>query len=576
MKANRITQKILSLALAVILAIAVLSPIKANATYDILSKLPYNNIVVGNLKYSDCVGKVNIIICGASGTKEDAVYSTAIGDTVPALQFYNNIIEENNLQGKMNILFIDDEIISVKSSEQTRTFIKETGTKNVVAFNANGSEVFTAAYFSGFSGSWQYPYILIISSSGEIVKGISYANYKLTDAVADISELISNGAGSVNMEIPKASIPVSFALNQELFNTNRTDRAAQIYFRDYNLDKIDANVKNRAEQITININDDYEKIRAINNWIASNIYYDYDDYLGKTKNNVYDSMTVLTTRKSICEGYKNLMIDMLRSIGIPAKAVVGYASWYEAVLPTIAERSHNHTWVEAFVDGRWIITDSTWDSLNEWRDGKISKSDGLRKDKSYFDIEVINFSTDHRIDEYRPDDSKIPTPSDWAIAEVNRANDLELVPDMLNLAYQSNTTRAQFCALTVKFYEIINGEITGRVVFTDTTDTNVEKAASIGVATGVGDNKFDPDAKLTREQAAVMLSRLTVAIGKPLNTQIPTFKDSGSVSSWAVDGVGQMQAAGIMSGTGDNYFSPLQPYTNEQSIMTILRLYDAV
>jgi len=55
-----------------------------------------------------------------------------------------------------------------------------------------------------------------------------------------------------------------------------------------------------------------------------------------------------------------------------------------------------------------------------------------------------------------------------------------------------------------------------------------------------------------------------------------TFADSGSVSSWASEAVGQMQATGIMNGVGNNMFSPKYPYTREQSIITVLRLYNAV
>ena len=110
----------------------------------------------------------------------------------------------------------------------------------------------------------------------------------------------------------------------------------------------------------------------------------------------------------------------------------------------------------------------------------------------------------------------------------------------------------------------------------DGTDTNVEKAAAIGVVSGVGDNQFAPDAKLTREQAATMLARLAEAIGKPLVAQAPSFADNAAISSWATGAVGQVQAAGIMSGVGDNKFSPAADYTRKQSILTIMRLFDVV
>ena len=173
-------------------------------------------------------------------------------------------------------------------------------------------------------------------------------------------------------------------------------------------------------------------------------------------------------------------------------------------------------------------------------------------------------------------DAKVETPSSWAADQVNAAITVNLVPQSLQSKYTQATTRAEFCSLAVALYENVKGEISGRSSFTDTTDVNVLKAASIGVVSGVGDNRFDPNAQLTREQAAVMLARLADAVGKPFPKQAATFADNSAISSWAAEQVGQAQAAGIMSGVGDNKFAPKDPYTREQSIITIMRLFDVV
>ena len=170
----------------------------------------------------------------------------------------------------------------------------------------------------------------------------------------------------------------------------------------------------------------------------------------------------------------------------------------------------------------------------------------------------------------------VELPSEWAEAEIIRARRLGLIPPSIGRSYRQNITRAEFCALAVTLYEGIEGEITGRTSFADTQDINVQKAAYIGVVTGVGNNMFAPDDRLTREQAATMLARLADAVGHPLPIRTPTFADNHNISSWANTAVGQAQAAGIMGGTGNNMYSPRGPYTREQSIVTILRLYDFV
>jgi hypothetical protein len=165
--------------------------------------------------------------------------------------------------------------------------------------------------------------------------------------------------------------------------------------------------------------------------------------------------------------------------------------------------------------------------------------------------------------------------SQWAADDVGRAAGLNLVPDKFNRNFTRRTTRAEFCALAVRVYETFNGAIiTERKTFDDTKDVYVEKAATVGIVSGVGDNMFYPDARLTREEAAAMLSRLAAAIGKPLSENVASFADNAKISKWAIEHVGQVQAAGIMTGNSDNAFDPKGAYTREQSIVTILRLYE--
>ena len=169
------------------------------------------------------------------------------------------------------------------------------------------------------------------------------------------------------------------------------------------------------------------------------------------------------------------------------------------------------------------------------------------------------------------------TPSSWAVENVNTAVEAGIVPETLQSAYTQATTRAEFCALAVELYETVMGtEITERATFSDTTDVNVEKMAGLGVVNGVGDGKFDPSASLTREEAAAMLARLANVMEKPLTSGTASFADNTSISSWAVEAVGQVQASGIMNGIEGNQFAPSDPYTREQSIVTMLRLYDFV
>ena len=172
-------------------------------------------------------------------------------------------------------------------------------------------------------------------------------------------------------------------------------------------------------------------------------------------------------------------------------------------------------------------------------------------------------------------------PSTWAYAEVMDAILWSLVPENLQGQYTQATTRAEYAALATCLYEAVTEgpiELTEaeKAPFTDTQDENVAKMAKVGVVNGMGDGTFAPDAKLTREQAATMLSRLAYAVGEPLAAGSPNFADNGSISDWAFAAVGQVQAAEIMKGVEDNLFAPQRDYTREQSILTMDRLFNLV
>jgi len=169
------------------------------------------------------------------------------------------------------------------------------------------------------------------------------------------------------------------------------------------------------------------------------------------------------------------------------------------------------------------------------------------------------------------------TPSSWAVEQVNAAISRNLVPQNLQSNYTRTTTRAEFAALAVALFETVTSrEIAERMEFNDTNDINVQKMGGLGVVIGMGDGSFAPHSTLTREQAAVMLSRLAEAVGNPVprpNSPV-TFTDRAQISSWAITSVEQVQTVGVMMGIGNGMFSPQGNYTREQSIVTILRLFE--
>ncbi|HST01502.1 MAG TPA: transglutaminase domain-containing protein, partial [Usitatibacter sp.] len=70
---------------------------------------------------------------------------------------------------------------------------------------------------------------------------------------------------------------------------------------------------------------------------------------------------LLRDRKGHCEYFATATTLLLRRAGIPARYTVGYSAqeYNERERAFLVRSRHAHAWVSAFVDGRWVIVDTT-------------------------------------------------------------------------------------------------------------------------------------------------------------------------------------------------------------------------
>ena len=175
-------------------------------------------------------------------------------------------------------------------------------------------------------------------------------------------------------------------------------------------------------------------------------------------------------------------------------------------------------------------------------------------------------------------------PSSWAKSAVDTARNAGIVPEQVDQAYTQSITRADFCALAAAVYRTweksgnVKSVDKATVSFSDTKDEDVLLCASLGVVNGVGNGKFAPQQQLTRQQAASMLHRLgnlRKNAGDSVKDRMPhVFADGADIQAWARSDVYWAYNSGVMNGVSGNRFAPNNSYTHEQSIATMLRLYD--
>jgi hypothetical protein len=199
---------------------------------------------------------------------------------------------------------------------------------------------------------------------------------------------------------------------------------------------------------------------------------------------------------------------------------------------------------------------------------------------SFEDIKKISMLSDF----YAKFDSKIA--DDWALDDIAKAINHKILPEKLQNNYMEKITRERYCELIIglldtKQPQVYKNPSNLNVFFEDCQNSAVGILHINGIVSGRGAGKFDPDGFLTRQEAATILFRLMCLYG--LNYDVKTTKydkdaayaDLESVADWAKDAVNAVMNAGIMIGDG-SYFLPKSPYTNQQAIITILRLYDLI
>ena len=119
-----------------------------------------------------------------------------------------------------------------------------------------------------------------------------------------------------------------------------------------------------AQQITKDATTTYDKVKAIEDWLAANYRYSLDSPVPPPGHDAVDHF-LFETDVGFCEQFASATTVMLRSLGIPARFVAGYTpgrrnpftGYYEV------RNSDAHTWVEVWFPGGlgWYEFDPTFD-----------------------------------------------------------------------------------------------------------------------------------------------------------------------------------------------------------------------
>ncbi len=170
--------------------------------------------------------------------------------------------------------------------------------------------------------------------------------------------------------------------------------------------------------------------------------------------------------------------------------------------------------------------------------------------------------------------------SSWADEYITEAENYGIIPESIeNGNLTEGITREQFCELAYLTIDNLAKNNGIKITYTskearfyDTDNEAVNKLKKMDIISGKTSTKFDPDALITREEAASILQRMVKYVGLTTFKNSDGFKDRNSISSWARESVDVVCGMNIMSGMGNGNFEPKESYTKEQAVSTMIRL----
>lgn len=161
----------------------------------------------------------------------------------------------------------------------------------------------------------------------------------------------------------------------------------------------------------------------------------------------------------------------------------------------------------------------------------------------------------------QPVEGSVACISTWAEPYIELAAEAGIAD--LKTDFQSDINREDFCQMAVNILAAYDLAADG--------GTACEQAAALGLVSNT-----DGDDTITRQEAAVITSRIIDAIGADLTVStdvLNDYNDADDIADWATEAVADLTACGFLSGSNGS-FNPTGLLTNEQAVALMVRVYE--
>ncbi len=166
----------------------------------------------------------------------------------------------------------------------------------------------------------------------------------------------------------------------------------------------------------------------------------------------------------------------------------------------------------------------------------------------------------------------------WASKQINAVVAKEILKPATKTNYdpKADITRADFLYGLIRALGL-SAKVDGNfddVTADDYYYNEIAVAKKLGITTGVGGNKINPDEAITRQDMMTMINRALNAAKKnnaESTADLSKFADNEKIAAYARDGVSKVVAEGIITGDGKN-INPLSNTTRAEAAIVVYRL----
>lgn len=150
-----------------------------------------------------------------------------------------------------------------------------------------------------------------------------------------------------------------------------------------------------SAQVCSGIESDYDKARALAQWVSQNIYYDYDAFYSSVTTQTLSLGSTLSLHRSVCGGYANLYAALCQAQGIECLIAQGAVVQNNLSFEE-ADTAPSHEWNLVHIDGRYFWVDTLWNnSGNSYSGGIYTDGEPYMR---YFDPTEEAMAQNHRAD----------------------------------------------------------------------------------------------------------------------------------------------------------------------------------